>query len=71
MCQIASTSSNNNVLGYLTLTQSTGPVTIQGSLSGLTPGKHGLSVNVAGDLSDGAASCGAIFNPFGGCFCCA
>ena len=65
VCQIAS-SSNNNVLGYLTLTQQgDGVTTIKGSLSGLTMGKHGLSVCAAGDLSDGAKSCGAIFNPFG------
>uniref|UniRef100_A0A7S3PCU6 Superoxide dismutase copper/zinc binding domain-containing protein n=1 Tax=Amphora coffeiformis TaxID=265554 RepID=A0A7S3PCU6_9STRA len=64
VCQIAN-SSNNNVLGYLTLTQTDGPTCkITGSLSGLTPGKHGISVCVAGDLSDGAASCGSIFNPF-------
>ena len=66
ICQIAS-SSNNNVLGYLHLTQTsdTPGVSITGTLSGLTPGKHGLTVNAAGDLSNGAKSCGAIFNPFG------
>jgi Cu/Zn superoxide dismutase len=64
VCQIAN-SNNNNVLGYLTLTQTDGVLKIQGSVSGLTPGKHGLSVCVAGDLTEGAASCGVIFNPFG------
>ena len=65
ICQIAS-SNNNNVLGYLTLTQQgDGVTTITGTLSGLTAGKHGLSVNTAGDLSEGAKSCGVIFNPFG------
>ena len=58
---------SNNVLGHLTLTQAdnNAPVKITGSLSGLTQGKHGLSVCAAGDLTEGAASCGAIFNPFG------
>lgn len=65
VCQISS-SSNNNVLGYLTLTQGEGGSTqITGSLSGLTTGKHGCSVNAAGDLTQGAKSCGDIFNPFG------
>jgi Cu/Zn superoxide dismutase len=59
--------SGSNTLGYLTITQAdvNQPVKIKGSLSGLTPGKHGLSVCVAGDLSQGAASCGPAFNPFG------
>lgn len=57
----------NNVLGHLTLEQAdlTQSSTIKGTLTGLSPGKHGISVCVAGDLSKGAASCGAIFNPFG------
>jgi Cu-Zn family superoxide dismutase len=66
VCQIVS-SNNNQVLGYLTLTQQgvDGPVTIKGSLSGLTPGKHGISICTFGDLTDGATSCGTVFNPFG------
>jgi len=58
----------NNVLGILTMTQSdvSQPVVkLAGKLSGLTPGKHGLSVCVSGDVSAGSASCGPIFNPFG------
>ena len=70
ICQIAS-SSNNNVLGYLTITQAANDgVTITGTLSGLTPGKHGLAVCAAGDLSEGAKSCGVVFNPFGEFVCC-
>jgi hypothetical protein len=59
--------SGNNVLGYLTITQAdvNQPVKITGNLTGLTPGKHGISVCVSGDVSLGASSCGAIFNPFG------
>jgi Cu/Zn superoxide dismutase len=59
--------SGNNVLGHLTISQSdvNQPVKITGNLTGLTPGKHGLSVCVAGDLSQGASTCGPIFNPFG------
>jgi hypothetical protein len=59
--------SGNNVLGYLTIAQPdvNQPVKITGNLTGLTPGKHGITVCVAGDLSQGAATCGKIFNPFG------
>ncbi|GAX23877.1 superoxide dismutase, Cu-Zn family [Fistulifera solaris] len=57
--------SNNSIVGTLTLTSSEGSTSIHGTLSGLTPGKHGLSICVAGDLSQGGNSCGPIFNPFG------
>mmetsp|Transcript_15089 Transcript_15089/g.21364 ORF Transcript_15089/g.21364 Transcript_15089/m.21364 type:complete len:157 (+) Transcript_15089:54-524(+) len=59
--------SGTSVSGLLRLSQSTedSPTTIEGEIRGLTPGKHGITVNVYGDLSEGAASCGAIFNPFG------
>jgi hypothetical protein len=59
--------SGNNVLGYLTIAQPdvNQPVKITGNLTGLTPGKHGISVCVSGDASLGASTCGAIFNPFG------
>lgn len=40
-------------------------VTITGEVSNLTPGKHGISICEAGDLSFMANSCGKIFNPFG------
>lgn len=58
---------SNQVLGSLKLTQQLpdGPVRIQGTLQHLQPGKHGLCICTAGDLSQGAASCGPIFNPFG------
>lgn len=58
---------NNAVLGHLVLSQTdaSSPTVIQGSLSGLMPGKHGISICVSGDLSRGASTCGPIFNPFG------
>ena len=69
VCVVVS-ETGNNVLGHLNLTQSDAnhPVQITGNLTGLTPGKHGLSICISGDLSQGAASCGAIFNPFGTSF---
>ncbi|KAB2018188.1 hypothetical protein ES319_D08G212800v1 [Gossypium barbadense] len=36
---------------------------IEASFSGLSPGKHGWSINEFGDLTRGAASTGKVFNP--------
>ncbi|KAJ4950176.1 hypothetical protein NE237_027008 [Protea cynaroides] len=36
---------------------------IEASFVGLTPGKHGWSINEFGDLTKGAASTGKVFNP--------
>ncbi|PKA61625.1 Superoxide dismutase [Cu-Zn], chloroplastic [Apostasia shenzhenica] len=36
---------------------------IEASFSGLSPGRHGWSINEYGDLTRGAASTGKIFNP--------
>lgn len=36
---------------------------IEASFSGLSPGKHGWSINEFGDLTSGAASTGKVFNP--------
>nr|XP_023909609.1 copper chaperone for superoxide dismutase, chloroplastic/cytosolic [Quercus suber] len=39
---------------------------IEASFSGLSPGKHGWSINEFGDLTRGAASTGKVFNPING-----
>ncbi|KAM0731348.1 Superoxide dismutase [Cu-Zn], chloroplastic [Formica fusca] len=54
-----------NVTGNLKIVQSVpnGPVTITGSIHGLTEGLHGFHVHEKGDLSNGCASTGAHFNP--------
>lgn len=68
VCVMVSETGNNSVIGTLTLVQVDlikGPVRITGQLQGLLPGKHGISVCVAGNLSSGASTCGPIFNPFG------
>lgn len=66
-CTLISEAGTHTVVGHITFSQADGssPTTLTGTLSGLTPGKHGISVSVWGDVSQGAASCGPIFNPFG------
>ena len=36
---------------------------IEASFSGMSPGKHGWSINEFGDLTKGATSTGKVFNP--------
>ena len=38
---------------------------VEGTVDGLTPGKHGLNVHEYGDLSNGCLNCGEHFNPTG------
>ena len=40
------------------------PTVIDGSISGLAPGLHGIHVHIFGDFSQGLTSAGGIFNPF-------
>lgn len=54
-----------SILGHLLLEETDGIVSVRGKIHNLHPGKHGITVCIAGDLSHGATSCGPIFNPFG------
>jgi Cu-Zn family superoxide dismutase len=56
-----------HITGMLSLTQATedAPTIIEGEITGLTPGKHGIHIHIFGDLSQGATSCAGVFNPFG------
>jgi hypothetical protein len=58
---------SNQVLGALSIVQlPNGTVRMTGTLQHMQPNTiHGISICQAGDLSNGAASCGPIFNPFG------
>lgn len=42
-----------------------GPTTVTGQIIGLETGKHGFHIHQYGDLSNGCASCGGHYNPFG------
>mmetsp|Transcript_1838 Transcript_1838/g.2509 ORF Transcript_1838/g.2509 Transcript_1838/m.2509 type:complete len:156 (+) Transcript_1838:128-595(+) len=57
----------DGVGGHLVLSQAQedAPTIIDGMVSGLTPGKHGIHIHVFGDFSQGLTSAGGIFNPFG------
>ncbi|XP_012277940.1 superoxide dismutase [Cu-Zn] isoform X2 [Orussus abietinus] len=50
--------------GTLTLEQMHNGVRVTGTLSGLTPGLHGLHVHEKGDLRKGCTSAGPHFNPY-------
>ncbi|KDO20930.1 copper/zinc superoxide dismutase [Saprolegnia parasitica CBS 223.65] len=56
-----------SVYGSLVLSQSNedAKTLIVGNLKGLSAGKHALHINVFGDVSNGGASTGGVFNPFG------
>lgn len=36
---------------------------VEANFTGLSPGKHGWSINEYGDLTNGAASTGKVYNP--------
>lgn len=57
---------NEGIGGELTFSQWTpgGPVAIQGNITGLSAGLHGLYVSLKGDLRQGCQSIGRHFNPY-------
>lgn len=56
---------NDDVKGVVRLVQlDNEKCLIEGTLDGLTPGKHSLKVHEYGDLSNGCKNCGDVFNMF-------
>jgi len=55
------------VQGTITFTQEAGSATtkVTGTITGLTPGKHGFHVHGTGDLSNNCKAAGGHFNPYG------
>jgi Cu-Zn family superoxide dismutase len=45
--------------------QEEAPTSIDGTITGLHPGKHGFHIHVFGDFTEGNVTAGGIFNPFG------
>ena len=55
---------SDTVKGTILLMQGPGtPTLIKGTISGLTPGKHGFHIHEFGDMSQGCKSMGAHYNP--------
>lgn len=61
------TSEENSIKGDIIFTQPhppAGPVLIEGNVTGLQPGKHGIHVRQSGDMRQGCQKLGEHFNPF-------
>lgn len=41
-----------------------GPINIQGTITGLTPGQHGFHIHQLGNLTDQCVSAAGHFNPY-------
>lgn len=41
-----------------------GGVLVQGNITGLAPGKHGIHIHQSGDMRQGCEKLGEHFNPF-------
>ncbi len=63
---ILSPTKGNEANGTLIFEDGAGGVSLRGTISGLTPGKHGFHIHETGDCSaDDASSAGGHFNPHG------
>ncbi|KAG8201673.1 hypothetical protein JTE90_012739 [Oedothorax gibbosus] len=60
---VAELKHSSGLLGVIRFHQTEKECIIDGTIDGLTPGKHGLHIHEYGDLSDGDESIGPHFNP--------
>lgn len=56
---------NSGVSGVVTFSQEGSQTTIEGTIKGLSKGKHAIHIHEFGNLREGCQSCGAHYNPFG------
>ncbi|GJQ71552.1 hypothetical protein Trydic_g11260 [Trypoxylus dichotomus] len=49
---------------FMQLQPPTGPVFIQGNITGLSAGKHGIHIHEGGDIRSGCENLGGHFNPY-------
>ncbi|KOC67190.1 Copper chaperone for superoxide dismutase [Habropoda laboriosa] len=54
---------DNKVMGVIRFAQTPDGCLIDGTVDGLTPGKHGMHIHECGDISQGCDSVGDHFNP--------
>src|SRR4051812_36107697 len=63
-CELASVSEGAHVSGKVNFTQESDGVLVEGEISGLAPGKHGIHIHEFGDCGGGEAkAAGEHFNP--------
>lgn len=64
---IVGNANNPNIQGQISFSQPNGfgPVTVTGTIKGLSQGQHGLHIHEYGDVSNGCVSAGSHFNPDG------
>ncbi|XP_037094399.1 superoxide dismutase [Cu-Zn]-like [Pollicipes pollicipes] len=64
-CILQGAVANSNVRGTISFRRSGGTITVTGTVTGLSPGKHGFHVHQAGSTANGCKAAKGHFNPLG------